>query len=89
MKYIILLPLVATLSSCGITKLLEDPVIQEKGMGLINAISRGDTVGVITQSVDVMLILLGLKGLQKGGQKITKVMKERLVNPKQAGNNNV
>ncbi len=49
----------------------------EAGAGAVGKFLSGDTAGAVGQSIDMVLILLGLKAAQKTGQAV----KARVINP--------
>lgn len=55
----------------------EGQEVVEKSGSALGSILTGDVSGAVGQTLDIALILLGLKGAQKGGQ----IAKRRLVNP--------
>ncbi len=49
--------------------------VMEKGVNAAGKLLSGDMAGAIGQSIDLVLILLGLKGAQVGTQKLSQVVK--------------
>jgi len=72
MKYLLLLPLAA----CAGLPLTEGEQI-EAATNIVASLATGNNSGAVMQALDVVFVLLGLKGAQMGGR----LAKKKLVNP--------
>lgn len=77
-RYLLLLPILLLSGCAGMLDSI-DPEVQEGASNIIGKILSGDTSGAIGTGIDLLLLLLGFKGLQKGG----KLVKESIINKPQ------
>lgn len=81
MRYLVLLGFVALLTGCGFVERASSPEVMDAAGGAVGSFLSGDTAAAVGQSIDVVLILLGLKVLKKGGQVAGKAVKTKLAAP--------
>lgn len=79
MRYLVLLLFIPLAGCAGLALTPEEQV--QRGGEIASNLITGNYVGALGQTVDLALILLGLKGVQKGAAKVKQVAKAKLINP--------
>ena len=72
MRYLVMIAACCLLCGCswlaGVTERAADPDVQDVAVGALGKVLSGDTAGAMGQTLDLVLLLLGIKGAHLGAK---------------------